>query len=368
MTICVNIKSKKYLLHLSIKCKYLKIWFDILTPKQFLFFEPFIKKLERNHTLLCTSRNYKQVKDITNFGTTNLLFLGKHGGSEKFGKLAASLDRSKLLAKKINEFKPDLTISFCSPEASRVSFGLGVKHIAFNDSPYASAVMKLSLPFVDKLLIPWIYPKNDFQNYGIDKKNIIQYKAIDAAIIIKREITLKDSQDRKSKKTILIRPEETEASYVSKQSNVVSIIEKIIHDFPNSNKLVLTRYRNQSNSLKNKFSENVQIISKVVDGKKLLLSSDVFVGSGGTMTAESALLGVPTISYNAVPNGIENYLVTKNIVVRCMTPNSITKNIKKIFSYSKKSEFIRKKRIEKFVKSLDDPYPILLKAIKSIIK
>ena len=32
----------------------------------------------------------------------------------------------------------------------------------------------------------------------------------------------------------------------------------------------------------------------------------VFVGSGGTMTAESALLGIPTISYNAVPNIIED--------------------------------------------------------------
>ena len=39
-------------------------------------------------------------------------------------------------------------------------------------------------------------------------------------------------------------------------------------------------------------------------------NTDVFViGSGGTMTAESALLGIPTISYNAIPNIIENYLI-----------------------------------------------------------
>ncbi len=48
------------------------------------------------------------------------------------------------------------------------------------------------------------------------------------------------------------------------------------------------------------------------DGKYLLNNTDMFIGSGGTMTAESALMGVPTISYNAVPNIVENFLV-KNI-------------------------------------------------------
>ncbi len=48
------------------------------------------------------------------------------------------------------------------------------------------------------------------------------------------------------------------------------------------------------------------------DGKYLLNNTDVFIGSGGTMTAESALMGIPTISYNAIPNSIEKMLVRKN--------------------------------------------------------
>ena len=34
------------------------------------------------------------------------------------------------------------------------------------------------------------------------------------------------------------------------------------------------------------------------------------------MTAESTLLGIPTISYNAIPNIIENYLVQKKMLKR----------------------------------------------------
>jgi Uncharacterized protein conserved in archaea len=57
------------------------------------------------------------------------------------------------------------------------------------------------------------------------------------------------------------------------------------------------------------------------DGKYLLNNTDIFIGSGGTMTAESALMGVPTISYNAVPNIVENFLVKKHLVKRETNPN-----------------------------------------------
>ena len=356
----------------------MKIWFDILTPKQLLFFEPIIQRLKKNHTVLCTSRKYNQVTDLAKIRKQKLVIIGKYGGVKKHDKLDASLSRSKLLVRKISKFLPDITLSSCSPEAARVSYGLGIPHICFSDSPHATAVMKLSLPYANKLLIPWIIPKCDFKNMGIKPKNIIQYKTIDAAQITKQKVFLSCGTDINSRewKTILIRTPEEEAAYSSKQSDIVGIIKKIKKDFLGCHITVLTRYEKQAELLKKKFSKSAQskfqIVSKVVDGKKLLLDSDVFVGSGGTMTAESALLGVPTISYNAIPNRIEDYLVSKKIVTRCMTPNEITERISVVFqliSYrGRRSEYNRRMQIKKFVSSLEDPYPILLKTIKSIIK
>ncbi len=356
----------------------MKIWFDILTPKQLLFFEPIIQRLKKNHTVLCTSRKYNQVTDLAKIRKQKLVIIGKYGGVKKHDKLDASLSRSKLLVRKISKFLPDITLSSCSPEAARVSYGLGIPHICFSDSPHATAVMKLSLPYANKLLIPWIIPKSDFKNMGIKPKNIIQYKTIDAAQITKQKVFLSCGTDINSRewKTILIRTPEEEAAYSSKQSDIVGIIKKIKKDFLGCHITVLTRYEKQAELLKKKFSKSAQskfqIVSKVVDGKKLLLDSDVFVGSGGTMTAESALLGVPTISYNAIPNRIEDYLVSKKIVARCMTPNKVTERITHVFqltSYRGKGyERTRRLRIKKFVNSLEDPYHILLKTMKSIIK
>ena len=356
----------------------MKIWFDILTPKQLLFFEPIIQRLKKNHTVLCTSRKYNQVTDLAKIRKQKLVIIGKYGGVKKHDKLDASLSRSKLLVRKISKFLPDITLSSCSPEAARVSYGLGIPHICFSDSPHATAVMKLSLPYANKLLIPWIIPKSDFENMGIEPKNIIQYKTIDAAQITKQKVFLSCGTDINSRewKTILIRTPEEEAAYSSKQSDIVGIIKKIKKDFLGCHITVLTRYEKQAELLKKKFSKSAQskfqIVSKVVDGKKLLLDSDVFVGSGGTMTAESALLGVPTISYNAIPNRIEDYLVSKKIVTRCMTPNKVTERITRIFQLTSYrgggSEHTRRLELQKFVNSLEDPYPILLKTMKSIIK
>jgi len=356
----------------------LKIWFDILTPKQLLFFEPIIQRLKKKYTVLCTSRKYNQVTDLAKIRKQKLVIIGKYGGVKKHDKLDASLSRSKLLVRKISKFLPDITLSSCSPEAARVSYGLGIPHVCFSDSPHATAVMKLSLPYANKLLIPWIIPKNDFKNMGIEPKNIIQYKTIDAAQITKQKVFFGCGTDINSRrwKTILIRTPEDEAAYSSKQSDVVNIIKKIEKDFLGCHITVLTRYKKQADLLKKKFSKSAQnkfqIVSKVVDGKKMLLNSDVFIGSGGTMTAESALLGVPTISYNAIPNRIEDYLVSKKIVTRCMTPNKVTEGITHVFqltSYRGRGhERTRRLRIKKFVNSLEDPYPILLKTMKSIIK
>ena len=150
----------------------MKIWIDILTPKQLLFSEPMIRELKKKHNVLCTSRSYDEVSKLAKIRNFDLVCVGKHGGNEKHGKLEASINRIKKLSLLIDKFSPELAISFCSPEAARVSFGMGIKHIAFCDSPHASAVMKLTLPLIQKLLIPWIIPMKEFSKYGIDTKNI----------------------------------------------------------------------------------------------------------------------------------------------------------------------------------------------------
>ena len=342
----------------------MKIWFDVLTPKQYLFFEYFIQKFRKQHKIISTTRRYQQVNGIRKFGTINPVIIGKHGGKNNVDKLLASLDRTKLLTKKIEKERPDLLVSFCSPEASRVAYGLGIPHIAFSDSPQAKAVMKLSLPYVTKLLTPWIIPKDDFKEFGINLRNIIQYRSIDAGIIIKNYKKKKESKSSK-RKTILIRPEESEAAYIKKTSVTKKIIERIISDFPNEEKIILSRYKGQTEELKRNFNGKIKIISKPVSGQEILSKVDCFIGSGGTMTAEAGLLGIPTISLNAVPNRIEDYLVKNKIIVRSESPNRISREIFQALNDENVMKK-RKQKARKLVSSFEDPYQVLLRTIHAL--
>ncbi len=341
---------------------YLKIWIDILTPKQLLFSESIIKKLDGKYDILCTSRDYDEVSKLAKIRNFDLIYVGKHGGDKRETKLKASIDRMTKLSKKIKAFSPDMVISFCSPEAARISFGLGIKHTVFSDSPHADSVMRLTLPLIQKLLIPHNIPKKEFSKYGIAEKNIIQYKAIDAVVTIQRKINEKIVLPfkNKNKKNILIRLVEEEASYTSKSNKSISIIKKIVNEHENENIVVLGRYANQIKNLKKIMGRKVKIIEMSFDGKHLLNNTDVFIGSGGTMTAESALMGIPTISYNAVPNIIEDFLVKKQLIKRETNPNKISKQISEIFESSNKEN---QKRAKKIISQMEDPIQKLIKII-----
>jgi predicted glycosyltransferase len=342
----------------------LKIWIDILTPKQLLFSEPIIEKLGQKHDILCTSRQYNEVTKLAKIRHFDLIFVGKHGGGDKKSKLKASIERIEKLTKKINKFKPDVVISFGSPEAARISFGLGIKHIMFCDSPHANAVMRLTLPLIQKLLIPYVIPKKEFSKFGINEKDIVQYKAIDAVVTIQRKINQNIISPFKNnnKKNILIRVEEEEAAYTSKSSKIIPIIKKIANDYKDENIIVLGRYTQQIINLQKIMGKKIKVIKMSFDGKYLLNDTDVFIGSGGTMTAESALMGIPTISYNAVPNIIENFLVKKSLVKRETNPKKVSNEIKRIFARKNDQN---QKRAKKVVKQMEDPIEKLIKIIKN---
>ena len=341
----------------------MKIWIDILTPKQLLFSEPIVEKLRKKHDLLCTSRDYDEVSKLAKVRNFDLIFVGRHGGNDKKTKLMASIDRMGKMSRKIEVFSPDLAISYCSPEAARISFGLGIKHIAFCDSPHANAVMRLTLPLIQKLLIPHVIPKNEFSRYGIDKKNIISYKAIDAVVTIKRKIDQNESLPFKNnkRKNILIRIEEEEASYTSKSSKIIPIIKKIVNHYNNENIVILGRYAKQIQNLQKIVGKKAKIVKMSFDGKHLLNNTDIFIGSGGTMTAESALMGIPTISYNAVPNIVEKFLVKKYLVKRETNVDKISDYIRKTFESTNK---INQNRAKKIVRQMEDPIQKLMKVIK----
>jgi predicted glycosyltransferase len=317
-------------------------------------------KLSKNHKILCTSRNYREVIELSKIKNMNLQIIGKFGGSTREGKLQSSIERMDHLLGVMVRYSPDLTISFCSPEAARISYGLGIKHFAFTDSPHAEAVMRLTIPLIQKLFTPWVIPKNEFVKFGISKKDIIHYRAIDASVIVREKSKIENLNIDKAKKTIVIRPEESEAAYILGKTESDKVIQEVSKESQHYNIIVLARYDSQKKRIKKKFGNKVTIMDKVVDGKSLLINTDLFIGSGGTMTAEAALMGIPTISYNGIPNYIEKYLVRVGLVKRQENSRKIPLSIQKMMD----NAIWNKKKAGSVMASMQDPYLKLVNVIK----
>jgi predicted glycosyltransferase len=211
---------------------------------------------ESDHELLCTSREYREVIELSKIKQIDLKIVGRHGGAGKYEKLRESANRIFELSHMIKQFEPDVAITFSSPEASRVAFGLGINHIAFNDSPHAEAVARLTIPLVNHLFSPWVIPYSAWNIFGIPKRRITRYRALDPVAWLKRNPLSSSSASNLinklgleiSKKNVLIRLEETKASYIAdkKIENIISMVDAIVDNLSlSTNIIILCRYEDQ---------------------------------------------------------------------------------------------------------------------------
>jgi hypothetical protein len=99
----------------------LKIWFDILTPKQVMFFRRAVSLLRNSgHDVLCTSRQYREAIELARIKKLDLSIVGSHGGADRYDKLRQSASRTYELAEAVRRFGPDVAVNFSSPEGARL--------------------------------------------------------------------------------------------------------------------------------------------------------------------------------------------------------------------------------------------------------
>ena len=342
-----------------------------------MFFKPAIDLFnEAGHESLCTSREYREVVELSKIKQLHLKIVGRHGGAGKYEKLCESANRIFELAHLVKEFEPDVAISFSSPEAARVAFGLGVSHIGFNDSPHAEAVARLTIPLVDHLFSPWVIPYSAWNMFGIPKTRITRYRALDPVVWLKRSPLSSSSLTSNlineigletSKKNVLIRLEETKASYIAdkKIENSISMVDAIVDNLSITNNIIiLCRYEDQITELTKRYRGKAYIMQNVLDGTLLISLADLFIGAGGTMTAEASLLGKPTISIAPVRFYIEKYLIRSGLVKRAISSRDLVRLSSKML-LDKHYTTTQKNRARHILDSMDDPIDKMFSFITS---
>jgi len=289
-----------------------KIWIDIEEPKTGIMFHPLIEKFRAEGVeLLITARDFDSTFNILDSLAIKYQKIGRHGGERLEEKLKAYIERLNDLFPIVNQFKPDYFVTFSSIEGARISYGLRIPSIGYNDEPRNAPVCKLIFPFLDKIITPKCVPKECYIKLHADPEKIIQYNGIDEigwlVHYTPNESSIKEYNLTKGK-YILVRSEPAFASYFidelkPEETLISKFLPSIIEQFPDFKYIILLRSKEQEDFIRHHFhdmklsNDNILITRFMPNIVDLCFFSALVISGGGTIVRESSLLGVPSIEF-----------------------------------------------------------------------
>ncbi|MDA4130077.1 MAG: DUF354 domain-containing protein [Thaumarchaeota archaeon] len=338
-----------------------RLWIDALTPKQALFSKALVESAPSNYECIVTTRDYSELNKFLATLGIDYVRIGKHGGGTLIDKLSASIDRQKDLIPFVRKSDFDLSFSFISPEAARVSFGIGLKHFICSDSPHATAPSRLAVPLCTSLFTPFPIPKLRWSQYGVTQRQVSKYYALDPWVWLSR------SKIRAAKKVsgkVMIRLEEWFASYFQEGKGISAALSKLVDGIKKMGDFEITllaRYDAQRNWAKENFGAGCIVPENAIDGSREISQMDLLIGGGATMTQEAALLGVPNVSYfpSARLDVFTRYYFPKKLSIEASSQSALFRETFRILKDidNQKRTFIQ--RAERETSTFEDPLKLI---------
>jgi len=173
---------------------------------------------------------------------------------------------------------------------------------------------------------------------------------------------------KKDRPIVVFRTEEAFASYLMGKASdrepvVGPIIDWLLRRGLDCQVVVSTRYGMQAPVIRKRFGEKVTVVDRIVDATSLLSYSSAFVGSGGTMTVEAALLGIPSISCFPGPKPLYiQYLERLGLVETIRSPREISTRVHRMLTEPEAFEG-QSMRGKQLLAKMEDPVAKILSTI-----
>ncbi len=276
---------------------------DALTPKQARLMGSLAAKLHQaGHEVLVTTRDYDFTPRIAEkYGVPHRV-VGGYGGATPRSKLEADVERMRLLAEILAEFEPEVLVSYPSPSAVRVAYGLGLRIIIFSDSPHSVHPHRLTVPLADYLVHSSLIPSQLFDPYttmhvkrvvfdGVEEWEWVEGHRCNPNVL--EELGLEEHR------YVVLRLPEYKAAYYSgltppSPTQMIDVFIKAGY-----NVVVMPRYEDQYLELKSRYGgdERVRILYREpLEALDLYCWAYGVVTGGATMAREAALLCRPAVN------------------------------------------------------------------------
>jgi predicted glycosyltransferase len=194
---------------------------------------------------------------------------------------------------------------------------IGAHCFYLNDNEHAAG-NRLSFIFADSILIPeFIDKKKILAQWGRSQK-IVRYPGLKEGIYLwkyKNRVPNKiNTPTDRQRRTIYIRPEPLTAQYYKGQQN---FMDDLLMGLKGGAQVVLLpRNKLQKIYYQQEKFKHIRIPQKSIPLTHIFDTCDLFIGAGGTMTREAAVLGIPTISiYQSDLLDVDKYLINNGFMI-----------------------------------------------------
>jgi predicted glycosyltransferase len=235
--------------------------------------------------------------------------VGKHYGGKLTSKLLGYPVRVKQLYSFLKKQKPDIAISQSSFHSPITAKMLGIPAIYMNDNEHAMGNIP-SFVFATRILIPEFLDRKKVHKQWAKDSKIIQYPGVKEGIYLWNAIIPESS----SEKIVYVRPEPWIAQYYKGALNFMDDMLLFLKD---KYKIVLLpRGKDQALHYEQPKFEGIQVLNKPLTLEEIASNCRLFIGAGGTMTREMAVLGIPTISvYQDTLLDVDQYLIDHGMMI-----------------------------------------------------
>lgn len=294
----------------------MKIWFDLSNSPHINMFAALIRELQQHHEVVITCRPLANTIDLLELHKLPHTVVGRHYGKKLSAKVFGYPVRVWELMQFLRPQKIDIAISqssFHSPVVARL---LGVPSIYMNDNEHALGNVPSFLA-ANTIMVPEFLSLENLRRQWANPKKVVKYPGVKEGIYLwelDQRLQAAPARPPKSRKTVYVRPEPWTAQYYQGSSNFLDdLLAGLMNDV---DVVLLPRGREQGAHYKSERFNRVKVIDTALDIADIAPDCDLFIGAGGTMTREMAVLGVPTISvYQDTLLDVDTYLIEQGAYI-----------------------------------------------------
>jgi uncharacterized protein len=291
----------------------MRIWLEISNSPHINLFAGIIGELARSHEFVVTARPLANTLQLLELHGIRHTVVGNHYS----GRLAKAWGYP-VRVWQLRDFLKDKAIdvalsqsSFHSPVVARL---LGVRSIYMNDNEHALGNVPAFVA-ASTILVPECLSEENLRRQFASRRKVCRYPGVKEGIYLHRlEPRLRANGHRKRRASIYVRPEPRTAQYYNGSLNFLD--ELLIGLAREADVTMLPRDRAQVAHYGQPRFDGVRVVEGALDIGEIAPDCDLFIGAGGTMTREMAVLGIPTISvYQEKLLDVDRYLMAREAFI-----------------------------------------------------